>query len=405
MARTFDIVVFGATGFTGGLVARYLAGLAAPVRWAIAGRSLDRLRAVKEAIETERGAPIDVELAVANSNDDASMASLAASTTVVLSTVGPFTLYGEPLVRACVQSGTHYVDSTGETPWVRRMIDRYHDQARAAAVRVVPMCGFDSIPADLGTHMMLDHLHRSGRQADYVKAAVSMAGGASGGTLSSILTLLEDGKSAKDMRDPFLLNPDRRPLAPPTARSADIMLPAWDGDHAAWTYPFVMAGANTRVVRRSHALLHDAGEPLTGDSFEYNEAARTSSRVVAYVASLLMLVALVALQLGFVRSLVRRFGPKPGTGPSKATREKAWFRYQLAAKVSGGNEVVHGEVAGKDPGYDETAKMLAETALCLAFDHDKLPSGHTGVVTPAFGLGMPLVERLRSAGIKFHVDE
>ena len=394
--RAYDVVLYGATGFVGRQTVDYFAAHAGGLRWALAGRSAEKLAAVRSASGAH-----DAGLLVADAADAAALDKLAAQASVVLSTAGPYALYGSALVAACVARRTHYVDITGETPWVRQMITRHHEQAAADATRIVPGCGFDSIPSDLGTFLLAQALReRHGETCTSVKACFSMRGGLNGGTLASLLNILDTGLD-KDLADPFLLNPaGRRPAD--AAAHADPYAPHHDADFDAWLGPFVMGPINTRVVRRSAALI---GGELYAPGFAYQEYLRFGRGAVAALAaagaSFAAGAGQGALRFGAVRKLARRLAPGPGEGPSQRSMDGGSFRCELVGRGSGGTEL-RGRIADRgDPGNRATTKFVCESALALALDGPALPGGAAlgGVLTPASALGMVLARRLAAAGM------
>jgi short subunit dehydrogenase-like uncharacterized protein len=400
--RDFDVVLLGATGFTGQLVAEYLVKKRDSLRWALAGRSKGKLEQVRAGLAAADPAAKDLPILVADSLDPAAMRALAARARVVCTTVGPYAKYGEPLVAACAEAGTSYCDLTGETPFIRRAIDAHHARAAETGARIVSCCGFDSIPSDLGVFMLHDHLQKQGdRLAEAHYRLVRAQGGASGGTVASMMGLMEnlhDPAVRRALGDPYALDPDGSTRGPD---GRDALGPGRDPD-GRWTAPFIMAGVNTRVVRRSNALLDHA----YGRDFRYDElidtgkGARGLGRALAVSGAMVGVGALVATGPG--RKLVARFLPAPGEGPSKEKRERGHFRVEIRAKSTAGKRLV-GVVAGNlDPGYGQTSVMLGEAALCLAKDDLRTPSG---VVTPAVAMGMTLVERLRAAGMTFRVED
>lgn len=400
MSRTtpsYDIVLYGATGFVGRQTVAYLASHPdmrhSGLRWAIAGRSRDKLEAVQRELRVPQAG-----ILVADAQDAAALDTLTRQSRVVVSTAGPFALYGSELVAACVRHGCHYVDITGETPWVRGLIERHHTDAGRRHARIIPCCGFDSIPSDIGAYLAqatMQSLH--GRDCVGVKAAFTLRGGFNGGTLASFFNMLEAGQ-AKAMQDPFLLNPpDRRPAS--TTDHSDPVAPRFDADLNAWLGPFFMAPVNTRVVRRSAALLG------YGSDFHYQEylhLGRGASRALAAAAlSAGSAATAMAMGIGPVRRLAQRFAPAPGAGPSEASMDGGSFHSRIVGRAADGT-LVHGHMADRgDPGNRATTKMLCESALALALEADRLPGGkaHGGVLTPASALGTVLVERLRSAGM------
>jgi short subunit dehydrogenase-like uncharacterized protein len=413
-AAEFDVVVWGATGFTGRLVAEYLAQTreAHRAKWALAGRDLGKLEEVRRSLAAQVPSCADLPLLKADARDAASLDALVARTRVVCTTVGPYARHGNELVAACVRAGTDYCDLTGEVQWMRRMIDAHHEQARASGARIVHTCGFDSIPSDLGVLMMQEHMReKHGGHLGSVRLYMGpIRAGASGGTVASVLQALEEVAADRSVRrilvNPHALDPDPRQPRDPAER--DQATVRYSQELGQWTGPFVMATVNTRVVRRSHALL---GYPW-GRDFRYSEVASFGSGVKGLARATRMTAGLggffVALQVKPLRKLLEsKVLPAPGQGPSAEQREKGFFVAQLlgeGASPRTGREVrLKGQVAAKgDPGYAATARMLSESALSLAFD-DVPATG--GVLTPASCMGMRLVERLRRAGMTFEVQE
>jgi len=394
--REFDLVLFGASGFTGRLVADYLAKSGDRPRCAIAGRDRARLEALG------LGAPI----LVADAHDRTALDALARRTKVVCTTVGPYAKYGSELVAACVEAGTHYCDLTGEVPWMRRMIDRHHARARATGARIVHTCGFDSIPSDLGTWaLQQEFLARFGRPASRVTALFGEAsGGVSGGTIASgMLTAAEaddDLEVRRLLGNPYALDPDPHAARPPAPDETAI---GWNHHVRMFTVPFVMAQINTRVVRRSHAL---AGLPW-GEGFIYREVMSTPGSARGAVMAAGIAGALGGLSFAMkrkrLRELLARRVPQPGEGPSQARRERGHWKLRLVGEGgSNGSASVLLYTAGDraDPGYGSTAKMLGESALCLAVDR---LSSEGGVTTPSVAMGGALLARLRRAGLTFAV--
>jgi short subunit dehydrogenase-like uncharacterized protein len=409
--RTFDIVLFGVTGFTGKLAAEYLARrYGAEIAWAIAGRNREKLEEIKRHLMrlVPTLGPLDV--LVADCDDAASVDAVARQTRVVCTTVGPYVQHGRELASACAAHGTHYCDLAGEVPFLRESIDRNHARAIETGARIVHCCGFDSIPSDLGVWMVSEHL----RERGHALATASfycgpMRGGLSGGTLASMANLLEaagrDAALRRLMADPYALLPDREIDRGPDG--GDPREVSFDRRIGEWTGPFVMAAINTRVVRRSNALL---GWPY-GRSFRYREVMsfgdgpRGLGRAAAMTAGLGVFAATMMTPGG--RRLASRVLPAPGQGPSKAQRDGGFFRVRILADSAPPEGEAPLEVLGvvegtSDPGYGETAKMLGESAVCLAKDVER--DGRAGVLTPASAMGTRLIERLRAAGMTFRVD-
>ncbi len=403
--REFDVVIFGATGFTGALVADYVLaqyGSDKSLRWALAARDAEKLDALKASMGP---AAATLETIVADSFDAAGLQQLASRTRVVLTTVGPYAKYGSALVAACAANGTHYCDLAGEAQWIRRMIDTHHDEARRTGARIVHCCGFDSVPMDMGVWFLQQETKR--RFGDYCTSIVmlvkAMKGGASGGTLASMMNIIKEARAdrevARVLADPYGLNPAGERQGPD---GRDQQQARYDALADVWTGPFVMAGINTRVVRRTHALL----EYPYGRDFRYREAVMTGRgaagrlKAVALTATLGAFVA--GASIGATRAMLERFLlTKPGDGPDEAARESGFFDLrQFGTRADG--TIVHGKVTGdRDPGYGSTSKMLSECAVCLAKDE---LAGGGGVLTPAAAMGDALLGRLqRNAGLGFEI--
>ena len=401
-AKKYDVVLYGASGFVGRQTVDYFAQSAdvqsSGLTWALSGRSADKLEAVRKASGAQQAG-----IAVAEAHDAAAMDALARNARVVLSTAGPFALYGSELVAACVRHGTHYVDITGETPWVKGLIDQHHEAAQRTGARIIPFCGFDSIPSDLSAHLANAAMQeRYGEACVQTKVAFSIRGGFNGGTLASLFNMLASGQSDA-MADPFLLNPSGTHPAN-VATHADPLGPRRDADFGAWLGPFMMSMINTRVVRRSAALLGYA------KGYQYQEYLRLGKGPLAAMAATSLSVgsfaSQAALRLSPIRKLAQKMAPPPGAGPSEASMDGGSFR-ALWVGHSASGKMVRGMVADKgDPGNRATTKMLCESALALALQFDELPGGpkQGGLLTPASGLGDVLVQRLRAAGMTLQVD-
>lgn len=399
MTRPWDIVVYGATGFTGGQTAAYLADKAPDtLRLAVAGRNEARLNALVSRL----GRP-GVGVILADSTDAASVDQMAAQARVVVTTAGPYALYGTPVVEACVRHGTHYCDITGETPWVRDMIDQHHEKAVADGTRIVPLCGFDSVPSDLGAWALVKHVRESlGQPTRRVKMWYRLRGGLNGGTLASAINLNASGEVRRLAR-PFLLSPGYKPSPEEKAESRDPRAVIED-PHWGWCAPYFMSTINTRVVRRTAFLLADGGSAYGPDfTFqEYMGSGGGASRLKAVRDGLLGGAALGLMSRSWGRSLLAAVGPKPGQGPGQATLEGGGFRADLLAETEHG-DLVWGEVTGQgDPSNTITICCLAESALCLALDEDTLGSGG-GVLTPAVAFGQHLIDRLEGTCVALSV--
>jgi len=403
--RQFDLVIWGASGFTGQLVAEYLAsvyGTDGAVRWAIAGRNHDKLEEVRRGLPGSDANSLPILLA--DSEDEASLASLVSSTRVICSTVGPYSRFGTPLVEACANNGTHYCDLTGEVQWMAQVIPAYQAAAEASGARIVHSCGFDSIPSDMGTwYLQQAMLDKYGVPACQVKCRVSkFRGAASGGTIASMINLMEEAREDPAIRrlvaDPYCLYPEGVPAG---QDGRDQSGARFDPDFKQWTSPFVMAVVNNRIVRRSNALM---GFPW-GEAFRYGEAVLEPSRYKATRNALMGVAGMAALAIGPTRKLAQRFLPAPGEGPSRKQREAGSYEIVFhGIHPEDRNLDLRVKVTGDmDPGYGSTSKMLGEAALCLA--QDDLAVGG-GFWTPSSAMGAKLLDRLvDKAGLEFTVVE
>ena len=403
--KRFDLVVYGATGFTGQLVAAYLSrrlsssSSSSPgggIKWAIAGRNERKLRDVQRKCQEMSLSSYAPPCLSVSANNENAVEEMVRSTKVVLSTAGPFIKYSRSVVDACVKlGGCDYVDINGETPFVRQLLDEgYHTLAAAKGVFIVPNCGFDSVPSDLGTLFAVNTLKKASPDASVsvrrVRGYADMKGKLSGGTLETGL-LMETMGFSEQLGDPFLLGGEEQRLADGRARpeDADVSDIAWSGDAQSWTAPFMMAGINTRVVRRSASLLN------YGPEFSYNEAALAPSE---RFAKKLKRQSMTSVEK---RKEMREAGflPKPGEGPDEATRAKSMFKLDFYGEASDGS-TCKCSVSGGDPGYDETAKMVSEAALLLVARKTEL-NRNGGVLTPAAAFGDLLIHELHNAGITF----
>jgi len=396
--------LWGATGFTGKLAFEYLVQNAPEgFKYAVAGRNKTQLEAVRGWVANRVGADAErVEIIIADSTDQNSIDEMVKQTKVILSTVGPFMKYGTPLVDACVRFGTHYVDSTGESPFVQSIINKYHDTAKKQGTVLVPMCGFDSIPSDMGVFFIQKELKQ---KANSVCSLVELGGGSgpSGGTMASMLNLISDKKNGRIISNPFALvpTPPKREKARQKGRKKFI---SYNSTLKMWTIPFVMEAVNTQVVQRSNYLL-DYGK----ESFAYSEALAFKSFVSAVLFYITIIIFLILARIPWTReNIVRRVVPQPGTGPSESVRKRSFFHYHYLADVGDKKKETKylGHMSGGEPGYDETAKMLVESSLCLATQRDQLPIGKEGgVLTPASAMGHLLLERLKKVGLGIASDQ
>ncbi|WBQ11782.1 saccharopine dehydrogenase NADP-binding domain-containing protein [Hyphomonadaceae bacterium BL14] len=387
--REFDVIVFGATGFTGRLVAEYLhQQYGASVRWAMAGRSADKLAAVRDEI----GAASDTPLITADSADAASLKTLAARARVVITTVGPYQNFGEPLVAACVEAGTDYVDLCGEPAWMRDIIHRYDAAAKASGARIVLSCGFDSVPFDFGVYVLQrEAIARSGKPITRVKGRVrKMKGTFSGGTAASFAQTM--ARAAREpevinwLKDPFSLTPDfRGPDQPHGAK------PLYEEDLGSWSAPFMMAAINTKNIHRSNLLLGH----LYGTDFVYDEMLLTGPGEQGEA---------IANHVAKDRSMAEN-PPKPGEGPSRAERDAGHYQIMFTGEMTNGARLTAVAGGDLDPGYGSTSRMISECALALAGDVSR-EATPGGVWTPAPALREAGIARLTGkAGLYFRIED
>jgi short subunit dehydrogenase-like uncharacterized protein len=387
--REFDIIVYGATGYTGRLVAEYLSShygaRSDGPKWAMAGRSLEKLAEVRGSI----GAPADTPLVVANADDDADLEAMCARTRVVLTTVGPYQLYGDKLVAACVKTGTDYADLCGEPAWMAEKIAQHQAAAEASGARICFSSGFDSIPFDLGVMMTQKAcVAKFGKPAPRVRGRVrAMQGTFSGGTAASLGATMK--AAAKDvsiinvLRNPFALTPGFDGPDQPSG-----MIPSYEDDLGKWSAPFVMAPINTKNVHRTNFLL---GHPY-GTDFQYDEMMLTSPGEAGKAAA--------NAALEFMKNPFGAKPPKPGEGPSKEERENGFYDVVFVADMPDGARLQYGVKGRYDPGYGSTSRMLSETGIALL-----ACTKPGGVGTPGSFLGEDLVKRLEEhAELTFAVE-
>ena len=397
MSKEFDIVIHGATGFTGRLVAQYMMARypngsnAEGMRWAMGGRSAEKLAAVRDEI----GAPKDTPLVVTDTANAASLAQLMTRSRLVLTTVGPYQLYGNEMVAACASSGVDYVDLCGEPAWMRHMIDAHEEKAKASGARIIFSCGFDSVPFDMGVFMLQSQFKsKFGHAAPRIRGRVrKMKGTFSGGTAASMkatMAAAADPAVLDLLRNPFSLTPGfTGPKQPSGAKPMiDEALGQVDGADV-WVAPFIMAAINTRNIHRSNFLMaHTYGEDFVYDEMMITGPGEKGQAIANHVAA--------------DKSLGGDGGPKPGEGPSKEERENGLYDVLFLAEDGQGNTAKVSVKGDRDPGYGSTSKMIAECAVCLL-----IQSGETtgGIWTPAPALGKDLINRLQAnAGLTFAVE-
>lgn len=400
----FDLVVFGATSFVGRLLTRYLLATFGAegnrLNWAIAGRSHDRLKELCGDLGPEA---MQLPLITANALDESALARLCEQTRCVVSTVGPYELLGEPMVKVCAYTGTDYCDLSGETPWIQRMITAYEPIARETGSRLIPSCGFDSIPSDLGVYFLQQEMQTAfGRPAVQISMRVrGIKGGLSGGTIASLMQVVkmaaQDTSIREDLANPYALCPSIRTHP---AQQPDINEAQYDADSASWVTPFTMSAINTKVVHRSNFLLDNA----YGNTFQYDEAVAHKTRLRARTAAQGERGFMLLMGRPLTRRLLTRFVvPKPGEGPSAKTQNNGYFKLQFRGRTEA-NETLQVTVSGdRDPGYGATAEMLGQAAACLALDL-RTEDLAGGFWTPASAMGGRLLERLQQAtGVTFVV--
>ncbi|MFI0433923.1 MAG: saccharopine dehydrogenase family protein [Candidatus Nanopelagicales bacterium] len=400
--RELDVVVYGASGFVGKLLADYLARHAPEgTRIGLAGRSQAKLAAVRDELPA---AAHDWPLLIADADDHEALGRMASSTTAVATTVGPYAKYGMGVAAACAANGTHYADLTGEALFVRRCADEFDAEARRTGARIVNSCGFDSIPSDLGVYetYLTSQALGDGGLGQTRLIVTGMRGGFSGGTVDSLRNQMAEMERDPSLRrlagDPYGLSPDR--AADPTGEAAaadkDVFGVGRDPALGVWTGPFVMATYNTRIVRRSNALLDHA----YGPDFHYQEFMGFGSSPLGPVMAAGMVAGLgglvAGMRFGPTRSLLDRVLPAPGEGPGEEARRSGYFRMEIHAMTDSGQPLRTKVAAQGDPGYAATAVMLGQSVLCLALDGEVLPK-RAGVLTPAVAMGRVLADRLRDA--------
>ena len=391
MEKDIDIIIYGATGFTGKLCVKYFQSLNTTVTWAMAGRNLIKLQKVADDHQAK------VEILLADSDDESALDNLTSRARVILSTTGPFHRYGSKLVASCIKNHAHYVDITGENFWVKGLIEKHHAEASAKGIRIIPSCGFDSIPSDLGAFFSAQAI---GKPIKRIESFHSYEGGASGGTLETMFSMGELDLG-DDLTNPFLLNPEDSYSDEQMQLSSDRVGIAKKSEINAWSGPFIMATANTRVVRRTEALLALRQESY-GPDFTYQEHAFHKSWWSA-AKSLVLTGLSVLILLSPLKRLVKPFLPKPGEGPSEIVQENGWFDCKFIVEANDGTKSVFNMNGKGDPGYKVTSKLVSECALCLIEDQDTLPGGgeYGGILTSASGLGESLIARLKRVGINF----
>lgn len=402
----YQLVVYGATSFVGQLLTRYLVqtyGVNQQLQWAIAGRSASKLNELKQNLGS--GAS-QLATIIADAQDESALKAMCQQTKVVVSTVGPYALYGSSLVKVCATLGTDYCDLTGEPQWIARMIEQYESAAQASGARIVHCCGFDSIPSDLGTfYLQQQAQQRLGQTCSQVKLRVkSIRGGFSGGTVASMMELFSEISKnpslRKVMANPYALCPPSNQQKP---KQPNLNFAQYDKDAEAWSAPFVMAGINTKVVHRSNALSNYA----YGTQFIYDETMLTGKGVIggamAVGASVGLAGFVAAAVIPPTRRILQKIVPQAGEGPTPKQQEQGFYDIRLIGLTHNGQRLTAKVTGDRDPGYGSTAKMLGEAAVCLATDISK-DDKTGGFWTPSTALGQRLIERLQAkAGLTFSI--
>ena len=398
--QQLDLIIWGATGFTGQLVSEYINKKYSntALKWGIAGRNKEKASVIAERLNITKD-----RIFIADCNDLESLIKLTSKTKVICTTVGPYAKLGTNLIEACIKTNTNYCDITGETQWIRKMIDKYHSKAKENKIKIINSCGFDSIPSDMGVFYSQKKLfEKTGEYANKINMRVAGAkGGISGGTYNSLSNVLEEARVDKEVRktltNPYGLNPIDKQNGPD---KVDLQKVIFDKISDSWIAPFVMAGINTKIVRRSHALI----DFKYGSDFSYDEATLSGKGVLGQVKGYLSLIPifLATRKKGsFIKNIVDYILPKSGEGPSEKSRISGY--YNLRFYLTQQDKIYLSKVIGDmDPGYGSTSKMLAESAVCLALD--KTPETY-GILTPSVALGDPLLKRLQeNAGLTFIFD-
>ena len=399
-SREFDIIIWGASGFTGRLVALYLFnkyGTTGDLKWAMAGRNLIKLKGVRDEVADK-----SVPLVIADSNDEVSLLKMVKRTNVICTTVGPYANYGSMLVDVCVKSNVHYCDLTGEVQWMHKMINKHHELAKANGSKIVHTCGFDSIPSDMGVYFIQREAEaKRGIRAKQIKMReAGISGGISGGTYASLSRVLEEAQKDKNiykiLSNPYSLNPKDGYVG---KDKSDLRSIVYDESSRSWIGPFIMAGINTKVVRRSNSLSNYS----YGKDFRYDEATIFGKGFMGRIKGLLSSIPIGLIMTVRSGSLLKKgidmLLPKPGEGPSKKKMKTGFYNLRFYITLEDGSQAFAKVTGDMDPGYGSTSKMLAESAVCLA--KDKL-SNISGVLTPSLAMGDALLKRLeKNAGLTF----
>ena len=398
--KQFDIIIWGATSFTGKLVVEYLFKKFAStkIKWAIAGRNKEKLENVRSKVADK-----NIPIFIADSFDEKSLSVIVKKSKVICSTVGPYSLYGSLLVELCVKHSTNYCDITGEAHWIRTIIDKFHEDAKKKKIKIVNSCGFDSIPSDMGVYFIQNEIKKAYKSyAKSIKMRVAgIRGGISGGTYGSMNNLLKEAYADKSvfkvLNNPYGLNPKDKMEG---LDKKDLRKIIFDNESKSWIYPFIMAGINTKIVRRSNALSNFQ----YGKEFTYEEATMAGKGISGFWKAILALFPLAMIGINpnsFLKKIVNSFMPKPGEGPGIEKRKNGFYNLRFYITIDKKKKAFAKVIGDSDPGYGSTSKMLAESALCLAFDN--LPKNY-GILTPSSAMGEKLLDRLiKNAGLSFEI--
>tara|TARA_B100001769_G_scaffold251140_1_gene224575 strand:- start:696 stop:1898 length:1203 start_codon:yes stop_codon:yes gene_type:complete len=395
----FDIIIWGASSFTGKLVTEYFFKKfrSNKIKWAIAGRNKEKLEIIRSEVADKK-----IPILIADSFDEQSLSLIVKETKVICSTVGPYSLYGSLLVELCVKHSTNYCDITGEVHWIRTLIDRFHEDAKMKKIKIVNSCGFDSVPSDMGVYFIQSELKKLNLHTKEIKMRVAgIRGGISGGTYKSLNNLLKEAYKDKDvfkvLKNPYGLNPIDKMEGDD---KKDLQKIIFDEVSGSWIFPFAMAGINTKIVRRSNALSNFH----YGKDFTYEEAMIAGKGLKGLIKAAISVLPLAIVSINpnsFVKKFIDYFMPKPGEGPGIKNREQGFYNLRFFIKLKDNSMALAKVIGDRDPGYGSTSKILAESALCLAFDD--LPSNY-GIVTPSYSMGDKLLKRLReNAGLSFEL--
>ena len=390
MNREYDLIIYGASGFTGRLAVEYLDENYSNLNWAIAGRNEDKL------VNISKNSKCKPDYFIADSEDNENLLRIASKTRVIASLAGPFNKYSNNLVTQCVEAGTHYLDITGENIWVRDLIDKHHEEAEKKQIKIIPSCGYDSIPSDMGCFYLQRSLNQELQRIDGYHRG---NGGVSGGTIESAFSM-RNYKSKYSMGHPFLLNTKEYIKTQNISENKDNFKIKYIDDIESWSAPFVMAIANTRVVRRSSEI-HDKNQASYGSEFKYQEYMMLKKYSSAFLVTAGLAVFGLML-ISPISGLFRKLFTKAGKGPDKKTRENGWFESIFIGKNKNNEKYKLRMFCKGDPGYKSTAKLICESALCLALNSENLPNTNAGgVLTTSTGLGSTLIDRLKNADVLF----